>query len=135
MKTIFEKIIDREIPADIIYESETSLAFLDINPVTKGHLLLITKNPYPWMTDVPSDEIVTIFTEAQNLMKVLKESLNCDYVQLGVVGKDVPHFHIHLIPRFIQPDDSDTPPEMRHHESYTDNDEKEFYITKIKNAL
>ena len=59
MKTIFEKIIDREIPADIIYEDDNSLAFLDINPVTKGHTLLISKDPYPWMTDVP-DELVSI---------------------------------------------------------------------------
>lgn len=135
MKTIFEKIIDREIPADIVYESETSIAFLDISPVSKGHTLLVSKQPYPWMTDVPESEIGKIFIEAQHLMNALKKSLDCDYVQLSVVGKDVPHFHIHLIPRVIQTDHSDTPPEMRHHEPYENDQEKNTYVTKIKNAL
>jgi len=135
MKTIFEKIIDREIPADIVYEDEHCIAFLDISPVSKGHTLLVSKQPYPWMTDVPENIVAHMFITAQKIMRAMKSGIGCDYVQVGVVGKDVPHFHIHLIPRVIQSDHSDTPPEMRHHESYENDQEKIAYVTKIKNAL
>ncbi len=134
-KTIFEKIIDREIPADIVYEDDRVIAFLDISPVSKGHTLLITKSPYPWMTDTPDDDVANIFVTAKKLMIAMKSGIGCDYVQVGVVGKDVPHFHIHLIPRLIQSDGSNIPPEMRHHEPYTSNEEKSLYIEKIKSAL
>ena len=57
METIFTKIVKREVPAKVVFEDDMSLAFLDINPVSKGHLLLITKEPYPWMTDVPEQVV------------------------------------------------------------------------------
>jgi histidine triad (HIT) family protein len=133
MKTIFEKIIDREIPADIVYESENSIAFLDIQPVAKGHVLLITKKPYVWMTDVPVDELSEIFILAQKMMQTMKRSLSCDYIQLGVVGKDVPHFHIHLIPRYLS--DSQENSELHNFISYVNTEEKLQYCDKIKNAL
>jgi histidine triad (HIT) family protein len=135
MKTIFEKIIDREIPADIVYEDDISMAFLDINPVTKGHTLLISKQPYPWMTDVPDQEIAHVFSVAKKIMIIMKNEFRCDFVQVGVVGTDVPHFHIHLIPRSIQEDKSHIPPDMRHHEPYIDDSEKQTYIDNIKNNL
>jgi histidine triad (HIT) family protein len=135
MKTIFEKIVNREIPADIVYEDDICMAFLDINPVSKGHTLLISKHPYPWMTDVPDEIIATVFIRAKNIMDGLKKSLQCDFVQVGVVGTDVPHFHIHLIPRYIKEDRSHIPPDMRHHEPYTNDQEKQEYIEKIKSAL
>lgn len=134
-QTIFEKIIAREIPADIVYEDDISIAFLDINPVTKGHTLLISKHPYPWMTDVPNEEVAAIFIRAKKIMIAMKESLGCDFVHVGVVGTDVPHFHIHLIPKFIKEDRSHIPPDMRHHEPYADDAEKQIYIDNIKNAL
>lgn len=134
-KTIFEKIIDREIPADIVYEDDISLAFLDINPVTKGHTLLISKHPYQWMTDVPDELLGELFIRAKKIMNTMKSNIGCDYVQVGVVGKDVPHFHIHLIPRTIKENEIDTPPEMRHHEPYKDDLEKQEYIKKIKTTL
>lgn len=99
--TIFGKIIRREIPAEIVYEDGDCLAFLDINPVNKGHLLLIPKTHYVWMQDVPNDLLSVLFVEAKKLMQVLKTVLGCDYVQVVVEGKDVPHFHIHLIPSFM----------------------------------
>lgn len=134
-KTTFEKIIAREIPADIVYEDDISLAFLDINPVTKGHTLLISKLPYQWMTDVPDELVAKLFIKAKHIMLAMKERLGCDFVHVGVVGTDVPHFHIHLIPKFIKEDKSHVPPDMRHHEPYTDDAEKQEYINKIKSAL
>ena len=99
--TVFTKIINREIPATIVYEDEESIAFMDIQPVAKGHLLLITKEPFPWMQDVPDELLGRMFAKTKKLMTAMKDGLACDYVQISVVGKDIPHFHIHLIPRFF----------------------------------
>lgn len=99
---IFCKIIAGEIPADKIHEDEDFLAFLDINPIAKGHTLLIPKKHYQWMQDVPDETISSIFVKAKKIMLNLKDKLDCDYVQVVVEGKDVPHFHIHLIPGYFE---------------------------------
>lgn len=99
--TIFGKIIRGEIPATKVYEDTDCLAFMDINPVAKGHVLLIPKAHFVWMQDVPDEILAPLFMQAKRLMIAMKDSLGCDYVQVSVVGKDVPHFHIHLIPRFM----------------------------------
>lgn len=98
--TIFSKIIRREIPATIVYEDDESIAFMDIAPVSKGHLLLIPKDHYQWMQEVPDELLGRLFVKTKKLMLAMKAGLSCDYVQISVVGKDVPHFHIHLMPRF-----------------------------------
>lgn len=97
--TIFTKIIQREIPATIVYENDTAIAFLDIHPVSKGHTLLVSKTPYRWIDDMPDDELASLIVTTKSLMKRMKTNLPCDYVQLSVVGEEVPHVHIHLIPR------------------------------------
>lgn len=99
--TIFERIIAREIPAAIIYEDEKVLAFLDINPVQKWHVLVITKSPYPWMQDADDETIAHIFTIAKKLMLHMKDVLGAEYIHLVVEWVQVPHFHIHLIPSMI----------------------------------
>lgn len=99
--TIFGKIIRKEIPATIVYEDEQFLAFMDINPAAKGHILLIPKEQYAWMQDAPDELIKSVFVKTKELMIVLKKAFSVDYVQLVVVGNEVPHFHIHLIPRMI----------------------------------
>jgi histidine triad (HIT) family protein len=130
-KTLFQKIVDREIPSTVVYEDDIAFAFFDINPVTKGHTLLITKNPYPWMTDVPNAELAHTFAVAKKIMQAMKSNLGADFVVVKVVGTDVPHFHIHLIPKkFEQP--SGLP---RAHEPYTDEVERDTFAEKIKNAL
>ncbi len=96
---IFCKIIDKKIPAEIVYENDTILAFLDINPVNEGHTLIIPKDHYPQMTDVPSETLGEIFGYAKEMMSKIKEAVNADFVALTVVGTDVSHFHIHLVPR------------------------------------
>lgn len=131
-ETIFTKIINREIPATIVYEDDTFLAFLDINPVTKGHTLLITKQVFPWIHDVPNELVATSFVKAKELIVAMRATLPCDYVQVGVVGNEVPHFHIHLIPRMITEDVTQT---MRPHTPYETLEEKESYAEKISAAM
>lgn len=98
---IFCKIIKNEIPCDKVYEDDNFLAFLDIQPVSDGHLLIIPKKHVVWMQDVDDETIGRIFILTKKLMLAVKKGIGCDYVQVSVVGKDVPHFHIHLIPRFF----------------------------------
>ena len=96
---IFCKIAKGEIPHDRFYEDKNFVAFLDINPVTEGHTLLIPKKHSVWMQETDDETISDIFKLAKKIMLAMETGLDCDYVQVSIVGKDVPHFHIHLIPR------------------------------------
>lgn len=95
---IFCKIVKGEIPSNKIYEDDEFLAFLDIHPKAPGHTLLIPKAHYTWFTDVPNDLSDKLFRNAHKISQELKEKYKADYVRLGIVGTDVPHTHIHLIP-------------------------------------
>ncbi len=99
---IFCKIVSGEIPAYKVYEDETCLAFLDIAPVTIGHMLIVSKAHHEWIQDVPNDILSHCFVASKGIINKIKDKLGADYVQISVVGKDVPHFHIHLIPRQLE---------------------------------
>ncbi len=96
---IFCKIVKKEVPASVVFEDEISLAFLDINPINNGHLLIIPKKHYSKLTETPDEILQPIFLRAKKLMVAMDESLKPEVVVLSVVGKDVAHFHIQLIPR------------------------------------
>ncbi len=98
---IFCKISRKEIPSNTFYEDDKFIAFFDINPVAKGHLLLMPKSHHRWFTDLPNDLYDELFKTAKVVALKLKEQYKSDYVRLGIVGKDVPHTHIHLIPQTI----------------------------------
>jgi len=101
---IFCKIIEGTISSHKIYEDESFISFLDINPVSRGHALIVPKNHIEWMHEAKDSLIKDIFVLTKKMMKNIIEKLPCDYVQVTVVGKDVPHFHIHLIPRNLNDD-------------------------------
>ena len=130
--TIFGKIIRGEIPTTKVYEDEHFLAFLDISPVMKGHTLLIPKEHYVWIHEVPDETIAAIFVKAKELITAMRKGIPCDYVQLGVVGNEVPHFHIHLIPRYLE---GEVHISSRPHVSYENPDEMNTFAEKIKNGL
>ncbi len=96
---IFCKIAKGEIPHDRFYENENFVAFLDISPVAKGHSLLIPKKHIIWMQEADDLIISEIFKLSKKLMLAIKNARGCDYIELSVIGKDIQHFHIHLIPR------------------------------------
>lgn len=96
---IFCEIVKGNIPSTDIYEDRKVKAFLDINPVTYGHTLIISKEHFPLMTDLPDLLNAHCFKVAKHLMGKIKKSCNADFVTLAVVGIDVDHFHLHLIPR------------------------------------
>lgn len=97
---IFCKIGKGEIPCGKIYEDKNFLVFLDIKPVTDGHILIIPKEHIVWMQEADDEMIGDIFKLTKKMMLALKKGLTCDYIQVGVVGNEVPHFHIHLMPRY-----------------------------------
>lgn len=96
---IFCKIIKGEIPSAQVYEDEKILAFLDINPVNHGHVLVIPKAHHPRMEETPDAVVADIFVQSKRLMPAIKKATNAEHIAVSVVGTEVPHFHIHLIPR------------------------------------
>lgn len=95
---IFCKIIKGEIPCHKVYEDEKYLAFLDINPVSIGHTLLIPKEHHRWVYDVPN--FGEYWQTAQKIAVSIKDSsLNPEYISFITMGNEVPHAHIHIIPR------------------------------------
>ena len=127
---VFCKIVKREVPSDIIYEDDEVLAFLDIKPVNFGHTLVIPKKHYEKMENTPDDTLSVVFANAKKLMETVKEAISADFVALSVIGIDVPHFHIHLIPRYF----NDNMPIFWPRKEYK-NGEKEKIAEKIKNEL
>lgn len=117
---IFCKIVAGDIPSHKVYEDDKVLAFLDIHPVSPGHTLLIPKEHYRWIQDMPDDLLKYSFIKVKELILKLKEKLGVDYVQLSVVGEEVPHVHIWLVPRF----DKDNPANFSRIEQSTDDFEK-----------
>ena len=98
-KTIFEKIVDREIPAQIIWEDEKHLAFLDINPLLSGHTLVIPKkNVGDYLFDLKNNDYDELMTACKVVATLLKTKLECNRVFVAVEGLEVPHVHVHLIP-------------------------------------
>jgi histidine triad (HIT) family protein len=95
-KTLFQKIIDREIPAEIIYEDDKYIAILDIFPKSPGHTLLITKEPFKWVIDVPS--FGEYFEKAKDIGLHLQEKLGASYISFQTFGIEIPHAHIHIVP-------------------------------------
>lgn len=98
MKTIFQKIIDGEINAHKIYEDDRVLAFLDIFPANTGHTLVIPKQAVEFVWDLPAEDYNYLMTITQKLARHLRSQLPYQYVGSQIVGIDVPHAHIHLIP-------------------------------------
>ena len=97
MDCIFCKIVKGEVPSYKVYEDENFFAFLDINPRNPGHTLVIPKKHYRWVWDV--DDSCGYFETVKIVANALKKAMNTKYVVSGIAGKEVPHAHIHLIPR------------------------------------
>lgn len=95
---IFCKIIAGEIPSTKTYEDENFIAFLDIHPKGPKHTLLVPKEHYTWFLDLPDELSDTFFRVARKISRDLKAETSTDYIHLSIIGKDVPHAHIHLIP-------------------------------------
>lgn len=98
MSTIFSKIISGEIPGYIIAEDEKHIAFLDAMPLVKGHTLVVPKKETDLIFDLDSQEYKDLWAFTQNVAKQIQKAIPCKRVGIAVVGLEVPHAHIHLVP-------------------------------------
>ena len=98
MPTIFSKIISGEIPAYKVAENDNFLAFLDIFPLSKGHTLVIPKNETDYIFDMESEEYSNLWKFAQKVAIAQKKVINCERIGVAVIGLEVAHAHIHLVP-------------------------------------
>ncbi|MCL1666309.1 HIT family protein [Elizabethkingia ursingii] len=98
MSSIFTKIINGEIPAYKIMEDEKHLAFLDVMPLVEGHTLVIPKKEVDLIFDLDSEEFKELFSFAQKVAKKVGAVIPCKRVGVAVIGLEVPHAHIHLVP-------------------------------------
>jgi histidine triad (HIT) family protein len=98
MASIFSRIVNNEIPAYKVAEDEKFLAFLDISPVTKGHTLVIPKKEVDYLFDLDDDLYAGLHLFAKKVAAGIKKAVNCKKVGVLVLGLEVPHAHLHLIP-------------------------------------
>ena len=98
MASIFTKIIDREIPGHIVAEDENNIAILDINPLVKGHMLVIPKKEVDYYFDLSDQEYENLNRFTKKLAEAIKSVVPCLRIGVAIVGLEVPHTHIHLIP-------------------------------------
>lgn len=98
MPTLFTRIINGEIPCYKVAESEHCFAFLDINPKAKGHTLVIPKKEIDYLFDMSETELAELMAFAKRVAKAIQKAFPCPKVGMAVLGLEVPHAHIHLLP-------------------------------------
>lgn len=123
MNCIFCKIVNKEIPANIVYEDDQFLAFLDINPLSPGHTLVIPKKHYRWVWDIPAEDNINLgkyFEVVGKIANAIRVAFNQEMILSKIVGEEVYHAHIWIYPS-----------------NETKGDKKDFIgnMKKIKDAL
>ena len=102
---IFCKIVRRQAPASIVYEDDAVMAFLDIRPLNKAHTLVIPKNHYVDIFDIPEDQLSKIHSVTKQISEAVKKATNSDGISIiqqngKAAGQDIFHIHVHVVPRF-----------------------------------
>jgi histidine triad (HIT) family protein len=130
MESIFSKIVAGDIPSHKVAETLEYLAFLDVNPLTEGHVLVIPKKEVDYIFDLDSETYVGLMMFAQIVAVGLKKAIPCKRIGVSVIGLEVPHAHVHLIPINSMDDMNFSRPKL----SFTD-EELEAIAEKIKEQL
>ena len=98
MSSIFTKIINRDIPGQIVAENDDFIAFLDINPLVLGHTLVVPKKEVDYIFDLDDDTLVELNLFAKKVAMAVKKAVPCVRIGIAVIGLEVPHTHVHLVP-------------------------------------
>lgn len=98
MASVFSKIIKGEIPSYKVAETDKYYAFLDIAPLQKGHTLVVPKREEDYLFDLEDEELAGLMVFAKKVAQAIEKSIPCERVGVAVIGLDVPHAHIHLVP-------------------------------------
>ncbi len=130
MESIFTKIIQREIPAYIVYEDENFIAFLDIFPIQKGHTLLVPKKKIDYLFQHNDENLALMLPLAKRIASAIEKVITCNRIGLSVLGLEVPHTHLHLVPIIKESDLSFSKPKL----SFS-KDEFEFLAYQIKQNI
>lgn len=112
MATIFTRIINREIPGHIVAENEQFIAFLDIVPLVMGHTLVVPKREVDYIFDLDDDTLAGLSVFAKKVAHAVKKAVPCKRIGIAVIGLEVPHTHIHLVPMNSMGDINFTKPKL-----------------------
>jgi histidine triad (HIT) family protein len=130
MASIFTRIINREIPAYIVAEDEQYIAFLDINPLVVGHTLVVPKKEVDFIFDLDDATLAGLNLFAKKVAQAIRKSIECKRVGVAVIGLEVPHTHIHLVPMSSMADLNFTRTKLN-----PSKEELQSAVEKIKKAL
>ena len=112
MPSIFTRIINREIPAYIVHEDDRYIAFLDINPLVVGHTLIVPKKEVDYIFDLDDDVLSGMNVFAKKVAVALRKAVPCKRIGVAVIGLEVPHTHVHLVPMTVTDDLNSTRPKL-----------------------
>lgn len=113
MSSIFSKIISREIPAEIVAEDDRFIAFLDIMPMTMGHTLVVPKKEVDYLFDMDDRLLSDMILFAKKVAKGVRAAIPCKRIGVSVIGLEVPHAHVHLVPMNSADDVNFTRPKLK----------------------
>lgn len=112
MASIFTKIINREIPGHIVAENDDYIAFLDVNPLVEGHVLVVPKQEVDYMYDLDDETLAGLHVFAKGVAKAIEKTIPCKRIGVAVIGIEVPHTHVHLVPLNTMNDINFTRPKL-----------------------
>ncbi len=112
MASIFTRIINREIPAHIIAEDDRFIAFLDVMPLVEGHVLVVPKQEVDYIFDLDDRALADMMVFAKHVAVALKKTISCRRIGVAVIGLEVPHAHVHLVPMNSMGDINFTRPKL-----------------------
>jgi len=130
MATIFTKIINREIPGHIVAENDKYIAFLDIVPLVMGHVLVVPKKEVDYIFDLDDETLAGLHLFAKKVAQAIKKAISCKRIGIAVIGLEVPHVHVHLVPMNTMGDINFTRPKLS-----PSQDELRAVAEKIKAAF
>ncbi|ASB48815.1 HIT family protein [Alkalitalea saponilacus] len=130
MASIFTKIINGEIPSFKIAEDERYVAFLDITPLAKGHTLVVPKKEVDYIFDLEDDLLQGMIVFSKKVAKAIEKSIECKRIGIAVIGLEVPHAHVHLVPLQTVADLSFSKPKLK-----LSNEEMEQIAAAIKENI
>jgi histidine triad (HIT) family protein len=113
MPSVFTRIINREIPGHIVAEDERYIAFLDIMPLVTGHVLVVPKQEVDYIFDLDDDTLTGLTLFAKKVARAMKKVIPCRRIGVAVIGLEVPHVHIHLVPMNTMDDLNFTRPKLK----------------------
>lgn len=113
MASIFTKIINREIPAQVVAEDDRFIAFLDIMPLVLGHTLVVPKKEVDYIFDIEDGDLQAIQLFAKKVAAAVRQAVPCKRIGVAVIGLEVPHAHVHLVPMNTADDLNFTRPKLK----------------------